>query len=47
MNLIKKDKILKKKVLDQSLEKVENHMRENGLNDYPTSIFCFSMIIGI
>ena len=24
---------------DQSIEKVENHMLQNGLNDYPTSIF--------
>jgi len=30
---------IERKVLDQSLEKVENYMRENGLNDYPTSIF--------
>ena len=30
---------IEKKVLDQSIEKIENHMLENGLNDYPTSIF--------
>ena len=30
---------IERKVLDQSLEKVENYMKENGLNDYPTSIF--------
>ena len=30
---------IEKEVLDQSIEKVENHMLQNGLNDYPTSIF--------
>jgi len=30
---------IEKKVLDQSIEKVDNHMIENGLNDYPNSIF--------
>jgi len=30
---------IEKKVLDQSIEKIENHMIENGLNDYPSSIF--------
>ena len=30
---------IEKEVLDQSIEKVENHMLENGLNDYPNSIF--------
>jgi single-stranded-DNA-specific exonuclease len=30
---------IEKEVLDQSIEKVENHMLQNGLNDYPASIF--------
>ena len=30
---------IERKVLDQSLEKIENYMKENGLNDYPSSIF--------
>ena len=30
---------IERKVLDQSLEKIENYMKENGLNDYPNSIF--------
>ena len=30
---------IERKVLDQSLEKVENFMKDNGLNDYPNSIF--------
>ena len=30
---------IEKEDLDQSIEKVENHMQQNGLNDYPTSIF--------
>ena len=30
---------IEKEVLDQSIEKVENHMLKNSLNDYPASIF--------
>ena len=30
---------IERKVLDQSLEKIENYMKEKGLNDYPSSIF--------
>ena len=30
---------IERKVLDQSLEKIEDYMKENGLNDYPSSIF--------
>ncbi len=30
---------IEKEVLDQSIEKVENYMLKNGLNDYPASIF--------
>ena len=30
---------IERKVLDQSLEKIENYMKESGLNDYPSSIF--------
>ena len=37
--LNKERQTIEKKVLDQSIEKIENHMMENGLNDYPSSIF--------